>query len=77
MDNTDTKQVDFADVIETKIDTHIDMILDKPSLDYSDYLTLINEIARQAQKLREAKWESEKGQRNEIMMNTLKNLIES
>lgn len=68
--------MEYAEIIETKVDTHVDMILDKPSLDYSDYLTLINEIARQAQKAKEAKWEAEKNQRNATMMATFKNLLE-
>lgn len=63
------------EIVETKIDSHIDAILEKPALDYSDYLTLVNEIGRQLQKAKEAKWEAEKDQRNAALMDTFKQIV--
>lgn len=63
------------EIVETKIDTHIDAILEKSVLDYSGYLTLVNEIGRQLQKAKEAKWEAEKDQRNAALMDTFKQIV--
>lgn len=61
--------------MEAKIDNHIEFILKKETIDYSDYQILSAEINRQIAKERDAKWEAEKEQRNAAMMAAMGNLM--
>ena len=58
--------------IEAKIESHVKSILKKDSIDFFDYQILVGEIKRQSEKQKADKWNAEKEQRNEAMMNMLK-----
>ena len=60
--------------MEAKIDAHIKSILRKSAIIFTDYQTLVGEINRQNQKIKDAKWESEQEKRNEAMMAAFKNV---
>lgn len=63
--------------MESKIENHVKSILKKDSIDFYDYQILVGEINRQSEKQKAAKWDAEKEQRNEAMMNMLKTAMNS
>lgn len=61
--------------IEARIKTHIQSILDKQSLEYYDYQTLVGEINRQAAKDKEAKLEADNKAWREKMATTMADMV--
>ena len=61
--------------MEARIEAHIKSILNKESIDFYDYQTLVGEIARQTARAKEAKWDAGKEERNSAMINALKNMM--
>ena len=61
--------------MEAKIDAHIKSILRKSAISFTDYQTLVGEINRQNQKIKEEKWNAESEQRSAALMEAMKNVM--
>lgn len=57
--------------IETRIENHINFILEKNVLTHEDYMTLSNELYRLNQKEKEAKFATENKERTEKLQKML------
>jgi len=65
----------MVEKMEAKINAHINMILKKSAISFTDYQTLVGEINRQEQKAKEAKWNAESEQRSAALMEAMKNMM--
>lgn len=61
--------------IEKKIESHVASILEKSSIDFYEYQTLVSEINRQKAKIKEAQWDAEKEERNAALMSAMQNVL--
>ena len=61
--------------IETKLETHIKCILEKPIIDYSDFQALMAYLSKLKTDEQEKKWEEEKNARAEEMIKTITALV--
>ena len=67
----------MIELIEKKIEKHIEYILAKEPITHDDYMTLTNELCRLNMKAKEAKWDAEQEKRNEALMDAVKNMFTS